>query len=72
LVAVNRKIDYRIADIITDLNKRSELNMKDYEIAILAVVVIDGDPADSTKTNLKIDVVRILVIFIFIRNIDIY
>jgi hypothetical protein len=72
LIAIDRKADYGIADIITDLNKRSELDVKDYEIAILAAVAIDGDPVNSTGINLKIDVVKILMIFILIRNVDIY
>jgi hypothetical protein len=64
--------DCGTADIITGLNKRSELDVKNYEIAILTAIAINGDPADSTGTNLEIDVVGILVIFIFIRNVDIY
>jgi hypothetical protein len=71
LITVDRKTDYRIADIITNLNKHSELNMKNYEIAILTAVAIDGDPANSIEINFKIDVVKILIIFIFIRNVDI-
>jgi hypothetical protein len=46
--------------------------MKNYEIAILAAIAIDGDPADSTETDLKIDIVGILIILILIRNVDIY
>jgi hypothetical protein len=46
--------------------------MKDYEIAILTAVAINDDPANSTETDLKIDAVEILMIFIFIRNVDIY
>jgi hypothetical protein len=72
LIAVDREADYRTANIIIDLNKRSELNVKDYEIAILTAVAIDGDPVDSTETDFEIDVIRILVIFIFVYNIDIY
>jgi hypothetical protein len=71
LIIVDRKTDYGITNIIADLNKRSELDIKDYEIAILAAVVIDGDPADSTETYLKIDAVKILIVFILIRNVDI-
>jgi hypothetical protein len=71
LIAVDREADYRIVDIAAGLNKRSELNVKDYEIAILAAVVINGDPVDSTEINFKIDAVRILVIFILIRSVDI-
>jgi hypothetical protein len=71
LVAVDRETDYRIVNIIINLSKRSELDMKDYEIAILIAVAIDGDPANSIETDLKIDVVKILMIFILIRNVDI-
>jgi hypothetical protein len=46
--------------------------MKDCEIAILAAVAINGDPIDSTGRDLKIDVIEILIIFIFIRNDDIF
>jgi hypothetical protein len=55
----------------TGLSKRSELNMKSYKITILAAVVINGDPADSTETDFEIDAIRILVIFILVRNVDI-
>jgi hypothetical protein len=72
LIAIDRKTDYKIADITADLNKCSELDIKGYEIAILAAVAIDGDPADSTETDFKIDVVGILIIFILIRSVDIY
>jgi hypothetical protein len=71
LIAVDREADYGIADIAANLNKRFELGMKDYEIAILVAIVIDGDPADSTEINFEIDAVRILIVFIFIRNVDI-
>jgi hypothetical protein len=71
LIIVNRETDYRITNIAADLNKRSELNIKDYEIAILATIAINGDPIDSIETDLKIDAVKILMIFIFIRNVDI-
>jgi hypothetical protein len=64
-------IDYRTANIAAGLNKRSELDVKNYEIVILAAVAINGDPADSAETDLKIDVIEILMIFIFIRNVDI-
>jgi hypothetical protein len=70
-VAVDRMADYGIANIITGLNKRSELGIKNYEIAILIAIVINGDPADSTEIDFEIDVVEILIIFIFIRNVDI-
>jgi hypothetical protein len=72
LVAVDRKTDCETADIIADLNKRSELGVKNYEIAILAAVAINGDSVDSTETDLEIDVIRILIIFVFIRSVDIY
>jgi hypothetical protein len=72
LIVVSCKADYRIVDIAADLNKRSELNMKNYEIAILTTVVINSDPINSTEINFKIDVVEILVIFVFIRSVDIY
>jgi hypothetical protein len=72
LIVVNRKTNYRIADIITDLNKRSELNVKNYEITILAAVAINGDPVDLTEIDFKIDAVKILIILIFIRSVDIY
>jgi hypothetical protein len=72
LIAIDRKADYGTADITVNLNKRSELDMKSYEIAILAAVAIDGDPTDSTETDLKIDAVRVLMIFVFIRSVDIY
>jgi hypothetical protein len=65
-------VGYRIVDIIINLNKRSELGVKNYEIAILATIIIDGDPTDSAGTDLKIDVVKILIILIFIRSVDIY
>jgi hypothetical protein len=71
LITVDREIDYGITDIIADLNKHSELNIKGYEIIILTAVVINGDPADSTETDFEIDVIGILMIFIFIRNVDI-
>jgi hypothetical protein len=71
LIAVDRKADYGIADIAANLNKRSELDVKNYEIAILAAIAIDGDPADSTGTDFEIDVVEILMIFVFIRSVDI-
>jgi hypothetical protein len=71
LVAVDREINYRIADIITNLNKYSELDMKDYEVAILVAVVINGDPVDSTETNFVVDVIEILMIFVLIRSVDI-
>jgi hypothetical protein len=54
------------------LNKRSELDVKGYEIAILIAVAINGDSVDSIGINFEIDVVRILIIFIFVRNVDIY
>jgi hypothetical protein len=72
LVTVNRKINYRIVNITAGLNKRSELGIKDYEIAILAAIAINGDPADSAEINFKIDVIGMLIIFIFIRSVDIY
>jgi hypothetical protein len=72
LVAVDRKINYRTADITIGLNKRSELGVKNYEIAILAAIAIDGDPADSAETDFKIDAVEILIVFILIRSVDIY
>jgi hypothetical protein len=72
LITVNRKADYGIADIIVGLNKCSELDMKDYEIAILAAIVIDGDPADSIEIDFEIDVIGILMIFVFISSVDIY
>jgi hypothetical protein len=72
LITVDREADYRIADIAANLSKYSELNMKGYEIAILTAVAIDGDPADSAKTDFEIDAVKILVALIFIRNVDIY
>jgi hypothetical protein len=72
LIAVNRETNYKIADIITNLNKRSELDIKDSEIIILTAIAINGDPIDSTEIDFKIDAVEILMIFIFIRNIDIY
>jgi hypothetical protein len=72
LIAVNREIDCGIADIITDLNKRSELDVKDYEIAILIAIVINGDSVDSAGINFEIDAVGILIIFIFVRSVDIY
>jgi hypothetical protein len=71
LIAVNRKSDYGITNIAANLNKRSELDVKNYEIAILAAIAIDGDPADSTGTDFEIDVVEILMIFVFIRSVDI-
>jgi hypothetical protein len=64
--------NYGIANIAAGLNKRSELNIKNYEITILAAIAIDGDPADSTEINFKIDAIEILMIFIFIRSVDIY
>jgi hypothetical protein len=72
LIAVNRETDYRIADIAASLNKHSELDIKGYEIAILIAIVIDGDPADSAEIDLEIDIVEILMIFVFIRSVDIY
>jgi hypothetical protein len=72
LIAIDRETNYRIADITANLNKCSELNMKDYEIAMLAAIAINGDPVNSIETNLKIDAVEILMIFVFIRNVDIY
>jgi hypothetical protein len=72
LIVVDCKTDYGIADIIAGLSKYSELDMKDYEIAILIAVAIDGDPADSIEIDFEIDVVEILIIFIFIRSVDIY
>jgi hypothetical protein len=72
LIAVVREADYRIADMATGLNKRFELDVKNYEIAILAAVAINGDPVDSTGIDFEIDVVEILMIFIFIRRVDIY
>jgi hypothetical protein len=71
LIAVNREADCGTTNITADLNKRSELDIKNYEIAILAAVAINGDPVDSTGTDLKIDVVGILIIFIFIRSVNI-
>jgi hypothetical protein len=71
LIIIDREADYGTANITAGLNKRSELDIKNYEIAILAAVAINGDPIDSTRTNFKIDVVKILMIFIFIRNVDI-
>jgi hypothetical protein len=72
LVVVDRETDCRIADIIAGLSKRFELDVKGYEVVILAAVIIDGDPADSTEIDFKIDAVGILMIFIFIRSVDIY
>jgi hypothetical protein len=72
LIAVDREVDYRTANMAAGLSKRSELDIKDYEIAILAAIVIDGDPADSAGTDLEIDVVKVLMVFIFIRSVDIY
>jgi hypothetical protein len=71
LIVVNREIDCGIADIITGLNKCFKLDIKDYEIAILTAVVINGDPVHSIGINFEIDAVRILMIFIFICNVDI-
>jgi hypothetical protein len=71
LIAVDRETDYKITDIIAGLNKRSELDIKNYEIAILTAVAINGDPADSTETDLEIDTIEILMIFILIRSVDI-
>jgi hypothetical protein len=62
---------YGIANIIVGLSKRSELGVKDYEIAILAAVVINGVPVDSAGIDFKIDVIKILMVFIFIRSVDI-
>jgi hypothetical protein len=45
--------------------------MKGYEIAILTAVAIDGDSVDSAEIDFEIDAVRILVIFVFVRNVDI-
>jgi hypothetical protein len=70
-VAVDRMADYGTADMAASLNKRSELNVKDYEIVILTAITINDDPVDSIRTDFKIDVIGILVIFVFIRNIDI-
>jgi hypothetical protein len=53
------------------LSKRSELDIKGYEIAILTAIAINGDPIDSIKIDFEIDAVKILMIFIFIRNVDI-
>jgi hypothetical protein len=72
LVAVDRKINYGIANITAGLNKRSELGVKGYEIIILAAIAINGDSVDSTGTDLKIDAVKILMIFIFVCSVDIY
>jgi hypothetical protein len=47
LIAVDRKIDYGIAGMAIGDNKRSELDVKNYEIAILAAVVINGNSVDS-------------------------
>jgi hypothetical protein len=71
LIVIDRKTNCRIANTIAGLNKRSELDIKDYEIAILTAVVINVDPVDSAGTDFKIDAVRILIIFVFIRNVDI-
>jgi hypothetical protein len=71
LVTIDRETDCKTIDIIAGLNKRSELGVKNYEIAILAAVVIDGDPIDSTETDLKIDAVKILMVLILIRSVDI-
>jgi hypothetical protein len=71
LIAADRKTNYEIANIITTLNKRSELDIKDYKIIILITIAINGDPTDSTGINFKIDIVKILMIFVFIRNVDI-
>jgi hypothetical protein len=46
--------------------------MKNYEIAILIAIAINGDPADSAEIDLEIDAVKILMVFVFIRNVDIY
>jgi hypothetical protein len=46
--------------------------MKNYEIIILTAIAIDGDPADSTEIDFKIDAVEILIVFILIRSVDIY
>jgi hypothetical protein len=72
LIAVNREIDYRTADITIGLNKCFELNMKSYEVVILTAVAINGDSVDSAGIDLKIDAVKILMVFVFIRNVDIY
>jgi hypothetical protein len=71
LIAVNREINYGIADMTAGLNKYSELDMKSYEIAILVAIAIDGDPIDSIEIDFEIDAVEILVIFILIRSVDI-
>jgi hypothetical protein len=72
LIAVDREADCEIADMVAGLNKRSELDVKDYKIAILVAVAIDGDPVDSTETDFKIDTVKVLMVFIFVRSVDIY
>jgi hypothetical protein len=71
LITVDREADYETADMVAGLNKHSELDMKDYEIAILAAVAINGDPADSAETDFKINTVRILIVFILVRSVDI-
>jgi hypothetical protein len=71
LIAVDREVNCGITDMTAGLNKRSELDIKNYEIAILAAVAINGDLVDSTETDFKIDVIKILMIFIFIRSVDI-
>jgi hypothetical protein len=72
LVAVDCKINCRIADITAGLNRRSELDIKGYEIAIFITIAINGDPVDSIRINFEIDVIEILMVFIFVRYVDIY
>jgi hypothetical protein len=72
LIAVDRETDYGIVNIIIGLNKRSELGIKNCEITILIAIVINGDPVDSIGINFEIHVIGVLIIFIFIRNVDIY
>jgi hypothetical protein len=71
LIIVNRKVDCGTADIIIDLSKRSELNVKNYEIIILAAIAINGDSIESAGTDFKINAVKILMIFVFVRSVDI-
>jgi hypothetical protein len=72
LIAVDRETDCEITDMAAGLSKYSELDVKSYEIAILAAVAINGDPIDSAETDFKIDAVEILIAFVFVRSVDIY
>jgi hypothetical protein len=70
-IIIDRVINCRIIDTIADSNKRFELNIKNYEIIILITVIFNGDSVDSAGIDFEIDVIRILIIFIFIRSVDI-